>query len=650
MGRFRVLFYIIILSCSVAFARQSDGIKKEKAAILKKAEIAFDFSDFTHALPLYLKYDSLESGKPMIKYRIGQCYINSTTQKLEAIPYLEAASEAYSHPQSGKLGKVPAEVYYDLARSYHIAYRMDEAIVTFNKYKAFFAEDDYQFKMANRQIEMCNIAKTLVDNPVRVEITNLGSVINSSFPDYSPVITADETELLFTSRRPGSTGGLLTEDGEYFEDVYISYRKEDDEWTNPVGIDANINTTTHEATINISPGGDQLFIYKDDNGDGNIYSCDLDGDKWSTPKKLNSNINTKSWETHCSVTADGITLYFVSDKKGGYGGRDIYASKRLPNGEWGIARNLGPEINTEYDEDAPFIHPDGKTFIFSSSGHSSMGGFDIFTSTFTDGVWSTPENVGYPINTTDDDVFYVLSADGKHAYFSSFREQGFGEKDIYSISFPDNKKEYPLTLVKGVVSLEDDTTSDINATITINDNENNEFYGIYRPNKKTGKYLMILPPGKNYNIATESKGFLFHSENLHLENQATYYEVRNDVKLKSIQVGKSIILRNIFFDVDEHTLRPESKTEVDNLYKIMVDNPTIKIEISGHTDSDASDEYNLSLSERRAKVVVMELVNRGIEQSRMTWKGYGERRPIDTNATPEGKQNNRRTEFMITEF
>ena len=240
----RLMLFFIFLGSSFAFAGQLDGIKKEKAAALKKAEIAFDFSDFTHALPLYLKIDSLEPGLPMIKYRIGQCYLNSTTQKLDAIPYLEAATEAFSHPQSGKLGKVPQETYYDLGRAYHIAYRLDEAIETFNKYKAFFSENDYQSKMASRQIEMCNTAKTLVENPVNVEITNLGSVINGSYPDFSPVITADESELLFTSRRPGSTGGLLTEDGEYFEDIYISYRKEDGEWTTPVGIDSSINTNT----------------------------------------------------------------------------------------------------------------------------------------------------------------------------------------------------------------------------------------------------------------------------------------------------------------------------------------------------------------------------------------------------------------------
>lgn len=390
-------------------------------------------------------------------------------------------------------------------------------------------------------------------------------------------------------------------------------------------------------------------------GDGNIYSTALDGDTWSKPVKLNENINTKHWEPSAFISADGNSLYFASNKPGGFGGLDLYMSKRGSDGDWDKAVNLGAGINTPYDEDAPSIHPDGVTLSFSSNGHNTMGGFDIFTSLLSyEGIWSEPVNVGYPINTTDDDIFYMVSPNGKTAYFSSFREDGLGEKDNYMATFLD-KKETPLTLIQGTVNDEAGMPAK-KVMITVTDNETEAIVGVYKANAKTGQFLFILTPGKNYNITYQAENHLFYSENIEIPKQSNYYEFKKSVKLHPIVVGSKITLNNIFFDFDKATLRPLSNVELKNLVLLMKSNPNMKVEISGHTDSKGDDAYNLKLSEERAQAVVNRLIEKEISTTRMKAKGYGETQPVAPNTKPngsddpEGRQLNRRVELKITEL
>jgi outer membrane protein OmpA-like peptidoglycan-associated protein len=316
---------------------------------------------------------------------------------------------------------------------------------------------------------------------------------------------------------------------------------------------------------------------------------------------------------------------------------------------------MGSNINTPYDEDAPFIHPDGVTLSFGSNGHNTMGGFDIFTSLLSDeGMWSEPVNVGYPINTTYDDIFFIISPDGRNAYFSSFREDGLGEKDNYMATFP-GRKQTPLALIKGSV-IDEAGLPAKNVEITVTDNQTGQIVGIYHTNSKTGKFLFILTPGKNYNITYQSQGNLFYSENLEVAKGATYYELNVAVKLNPIVVGSKITLNNIFFDFDKATLRPLSNVELKNLVLLMKSNPTMKVEIAGHTDSKGDDEYNQKLSEERAQAVVNYLVAAGIDANRMKAKGYGKKVPVSANKkvdgtdNPAGRQLNRRVELTITEI
>jgi outer membrane protein OmpA-like peptidoglycan-associated protein len=330
-------------------------------------------------------------------------------------------------------------------------------------------------------------------------------------------------------------------------------------------------------------------------------------------------------------------------------------SKQNPEREWDKAINLGPNINTPFDEDAPFIHADGITLSFSSNGHSTMGGFDIFTSLLAgEGNWSAPVNVGYPINTTDDDIFYMISPNGLTAYFSSFRASGLGEKDNYMAKFLD-RKEIPLTLVQGVVNNESGSPAK-NVVITVTDNETEEVVATHRTNAKTGEFLFILTPGKNYNITYQAENQLFFSENIEIPKKSSYYELKRAVKLDPIVVGSKITLNNIFFDFDKASLRPLSNVELKNLVMLMKSNPGMKVEISGYTDSKGEDAYNMKLSEERAQAVVARLLEKGISAERVKAKGYGETMPIAPNQNTEGADNeegrqlNRRVELKITEL
>ena len=596
-----------------------------------------------------------------LAFKLGVCYQGSRKEGIQAISYFEKATVSVSDDykeSSYKERSAPLTAYKFLGDAYHLNYQFDKAIAAYQKFILLMSENKNTDKAildeTKRKIEMCKVGKNLIEVPIVVKIQNLGKSVNSAYADYSPVLSADQSTLFFTSRRPETTGGEKDEDGNYMEDIYMSTKTKIG-WSTAINIGAPVNTNFHDASVGLSPDGQTILIYKDDMGDGNIYSTSLDGDKWSKPVKLNDNINTKYWEPSAFISADGNTLYFISDKPGGFGGRDLYKSKLTSEGDWGQAVNLGPNINTAYDEDAPFIHPDGISLSFSSNGHNTMGGFDIFTSLLSDDdTWSEPINVGYPVNTTDDDAFYVVSPNNKTAYLSSFREGGFGEKDNYMITFP-NRKETALTLVKGNVYNESGTPAK-KVNITVTDNTTGKVVGVYHTNSKTGEFLFILTPDKNYNITYQAENHLFYSENIEIPKKTNYYELKRAVSLKPIVVGSKITLNNIFFDFDKATLRTLSNVELNNLVLLLKSNPNMKVEISGHTDSKGDDAYNQKLSEERAQAVVNNLISNGIIAGRMTAKGYGKTMPAANNKKangkddPEGRQLNRRVELKITEI
>lgn len=395
-------------------------------------------------------------------------------------------------------------------------------------------------------------ARQMMQAPLNVKITNLGDSVNSEWPEYSPVITADEQVLYYTTRRPTTTGGEKSEaDGMYYEDIVVSYKDEKGKWSKPVSISPYINTGSNEATINLTPDGQTLIIYRGDVGNGDLYYSSFDGKDWAIPQKFGSNINTDFWETHASMSRDGNTLYFVSDRPGGLGGRDIYKSVKLPNGQWSLCQNIGPPINTPYDEDAPFLGADGITFYFSSTSDKSMGFFDVLFSFIDEnGKFSEPVNMGYPINTTDNDVFYVATPDNKRFYLSSAHEEilnsgvhekGFGEKDIY-LGEVDLLKENPLALFRGrfVPGPCDSLPDDIIVTVT--SVSTGEIVGTYRPNRRTGTFSVIIPPGSKYHFSYEQGGTELYNEEVYVPNDISYEEIQKAINLKPIKVCPGMVI------------------------------------------------------------------------------------------------------------
>lgn len=644
---------------------------KEAKANLAQGNKFFDLGPgmYMSALDFFLKAQAFNPNNAELNYKIGACYINSI-QKTKSISYLEKALALDP--------SVSPDAKFLLAKAYHLNLDFDKAIQFYQEYRATLGPEDMATLVPEieKKIVECNVGKELVQTPARVFIDNLGTTINSIYPEYAPLITADEAKIFFTSRRDITTGKKRDpNDLQYYEDVFIS-EKADSGWAAPQNPVKPLNGKKHDATVGLSPDAQSLLCYKGSNG-GDIYESKLSGDKWTKPKKLPKTINTQGHESSATFSPDGRTLYFVSDREGGYGGSDIWVSKKNKKGVWDDAVNLGATINTKENEEGVFMQPNGKTLYFSSKGHKTMGGYDIFKSTYENGLWSMPENIGYPINTADDDVFFSISASGVHGYYSSIKTEGMGGQDLYLITFlgaekplinntEDNLlasltapvsetiiepqieiKDNQLTLLKGVIS-DEITQSPVGAVIEITDNDKNEIIASFESNSKTGKYLVTLPSGKNYGLAVKAEGYLFHSENFNIPPTTSYREVEKNIQLKKVEVGSVIVLNNIFFDFNKSTLRPDSYPELDRLLKLLNDVPTLKIEISGNTDNIGSAVYNQKLSEQRAKSVVDHLISKGIKAERLTFVGNGFDKPIATNETEEGRQMNRRTEFKVT--
>ena len=660
------------------FKDDKDGFKEAKEN-LKEGNARYEMGTIFHkdAIPFFEAANEFNPNNAELNYKLGKCYLSSI-YKYKALPCLEKAIKLNS--------SVDNEVFYHLGKAYHLAMRWDDAITSYSKYQktAMSNQDPQAMEELQLLISQCYNGKEIVKNPIRVFIDNLGKNINTKFNEYGGVISADENVIVFTARRPNSTGGKIDPGlNEHFEDLYIAYRDENGNWGVAENLGSQVNSKDHDAVAAISADGQRFIVYQGAKNNGDLFESILTGDEWSKPESLGKNINTDYHEPSACYSPDGRTMYFVSEKPGGFGKHDIYVSQLDEKGRWGKPENIGSAVNTKYDEDGVFMHPDGKTLYFGSQGHESMGGFDVFKTVYDESTqtWGKPINIGYPVNTSDDDVFFVLSASGKHGYYTSVNLNG-GLRDLYMITFlgpekplvlnnEDNLiasvtapieevvvaptievKEAQLTLLKGIIS--DALTGEkLQADIEIVDNAANKVIATFKSNSSTGKYLVSLPAGKNYGIAVKKEGYLFHSENFDIPNTAAFQEVEKDIELKMLAVGNKIVLKNIFFDLDKATLRPESTAELERLTKLMIDVPTLKIELGGHTDSRGSDNYNQQLSERRAKAVVDYLTTKkGISLDRLKWAGYGETQLVNecsngVKCTDDQHQENRRTEFKV---
>lgn len=491
---------------------------------------------------------------------------------------------------------------------------------------------------AQKLLKDCIFAIDALQHPVPFKPINLGASINTAADEYSPVSTADDKTIIFT-RQIGQN-----------EDFYQA-NKVDNQWQKSVYLSDRINTPNYnEGSESVSQDGKFLFFTGCNRPDGkgrcDIYVATKKGDDWGKPFSLSPPINTPGWESQPSISADGRTLYFVSNRKGGYGGYDIWKSNLTDKG-WSEPENLGPNVNTPYNEQSPFIHPDDSTLYFCSNGWPGMGNQDLFVSRLAkDGKWQVPKNLGYPINTNGDESGLSLTAGGAYAFFSSNKLDGFGGFDIYTFEMPPDLRPHVVTYVKGFVS-DAKTRQPLESAVEIIALENNRpVYQDFSSVEK-GDFLATITAGKNYGLNISKPGYLFYSENFSLVGHTSSNPFFITALLEPIEVGNKVILKNIFFDTNKYQLQPDSRAELQKLIEFMELNPTVKIEISGHTDNVGNDASNQTLSENRAKSVYNFLISGKIDPSRMVFKGYGKTQPIAPNDSDENRAKNRRTEFKI---
>ena len=538
------------------------------------------------SIRIWQELNDAEPNNNNVQYKLGYAYLQTANDKLKALPYLEAAIKGkltknydpYDASESG----IPLDAMYYLGRAYHLDFDTDEAINTYEKLLSDIPKKHRLKESAIRQIEMCQEAKKQKKNPKSHIVSNVGEIINTDFNDYTPVISYDESSMFFTSRRLRVDSSNYTyrddDTGEYNEDIYRSYRDRSGNWSDPELV--KLNKDQHTAAISTSADGKKLYLYYDDDGDGNIYETRYENNSWIEPELLGSDINTKAWETHVTFTPDEQTLYYVSNRKGGYGGRDIYRCVKLPNGEWSKSLNIGDKLNTKYEEDSPYISPDGKILFFSSNGHNSMGGFDIFYSTLTgDEEWSTPKNIGYPVNSVDDDVFYAPTANPARAYYSSQKTEGYGLKDIYVIDIPDAPFSSNLALLKGYIFAAEGEELPMDTYLKVT-NEKNGQSNIYRPRERDGSYVTILPPCNTYHIEYFTEDVLIHEEYIEVPCNAGFNEIEKEVFLMPVYIdGPEKEIEEVIEQPE--IVEPTIEIGVDNNDSFNKDNPEESIINSG---------------------------------------------------------------------
>ena len=469
---------------------------------------------------------------------------------------------------------------------------------------------------------------------------NLGDSINTSSSEYYPSITINDSLFVFTRRGAG-----IRED--FVESTILPGHG----YSKSKTLSGSINEEPSKGAINISQDGDWLMFAGNfpSKGFGNfdLYISYQTPQGWSEPINLGPQVNTEFWESSPSLSSDKSTLYFSSDRPGGYGGKDLYVSHRLPNGKWSEALNMGSSVNTAGDELAPFIHADNNTLYFTSDGLPGYGGSDLFVMRRKNAnEWNAPENLGYPINTIESDGSLFIASNGVDAFYSSDRADSRGGLDLYRFELRPDIRPARTLYVRGTV-FNKKNNKGIPATVELIDNATGQLSSKVQTDEQ-GNYFITLPVGKDYVFNVNRKGFLFFSDNFLLSQRAPDSTYEKNIPLQPIEVNASIILKNIFFETNKFQLDPKSQAELDKIVQLLNDNPTLKIEISGYTDNVGKPSDNLSLSNNRAKSVVTYLIGKGIAAQRVVAKGYGETKPVADNTTEDGKAKNRRTELKVT--
>ena len=497
----KVIFLAVILNFIFYFSSNRSYAQitsRQEKQLLAKADKAFDYSDYLGALKIYETLYKLDSTDSETNFKLGVCNFEIKKIRKNSKKYFEKVSPS-DFP----------EVNYYLGKLNHLSKQFERAIYFFNQYKYFGGDNEFSRKEIDDLIEKCHAAllfETTEDKSITIK--NIGNLVNSEYGDYVPLIPADEKFMIFTSRRKNDVWQKTDPLGDYFEDIYISRKDSTSNWGTPVMLDTNINTAVHDACTGLSADGEKLLIYRTskDLVTGDIYESFYSNNVWSNPEATGPIVNSPGYlETSACYSPGGDIIFFSSNRPGGYGGKDLYLVRKLQNGKWAKPFNLGASINTEYDEDAPFLHPLGNTLFFSSEGHKNMGGYDIFKSNFDgSGNFEAPINLGSPINTVDDDIFFVMNTDASKGYLSSEREGGFGLQDIYSVSFPVTA---PSLNVYNIHVVDESSSVIKEVELKLINLENEATYGVYKANDRTGKVLVISQKNKEYRIIIDAPGY-----------------------------------------------------------------------------------------------------------------------------------------------
>jgi outer membrane protein OmpA-like peptidoglycan-associated protein len=504
----RLVAVVLPLLVSLSCVAQPYGDPAYKQGFAK-AHSLITSGSFVEAKRLVDGLHASDSSIANLNYMLGVCFLEGYDNYDRAIHYLEIAARSIAKDYSAgswKEKRAPGITYFHLGRAYHLAGDYEKAVGNYYNYRSFIGVNDVAtYNRVRMFIKHAEHAMELVKNPVKVDIVHLGQNVNSGHPDYAPIITPDGSRLIFTSRRPGGLSEEKDSDGNFPGDIYVSKRASDGSWGKALLMPSAVNTKGNDAAIGLSNDGRTLYLLKEEDGGANIHFSDLKGSEWGSPQKLGGDVNSAGRETYISISPKDDMMVFTSDRTGGYGGRDLWYCLRLPDGNWGLAQNMGSVINTPFEEESPFLAFDGRTVFFSSQGHTSMGGFDIFSSEYVDSAWTEPKNLGFPLNSAEDDMYLVMAADGETAYFSSARSGGFGDSDIYTVRIV-RDLGYPMAVLKGEMVIPSNDFKNLRPRIVAKDGKGKQF-GEYRPNPNTGRYILLLTPGADYSLTYHVEGF-----------------------------------------------------------------------------------------------------------------------------------------------
>ncbi len=628
-------------------------------------------ASYRKAIPFYKNALTYNAENAELNLLIAICYLRSDPKSM-ALAHVQKAFDLKEN--------VDAKILFFLGRALHHNAEFASAIDKYNAYKESLTikKLDEQSPIINKYIAECESGIKIKKKTARVIIDNLGPNINSEFDDYASILSADGSSIVFTSRRGIKGDRINMIDNKYFEDIYTSTNV-NGIWEEAVNIGKPVNSDGNDAVVGLSEDGQKLIFYRGRERGGDLYSATLKDNRWRNIHDLTHKLNKKkSQESAICFNADGTTAYIVSNvDQDSYGGQDIYYTMLDEAGKkWSKPVNLGEVINSEYDEASVYITPDEKTIYFSSKGHNSIGGYDIFVSEYKYDSWTKPRNFGMPVNSPDDELFMSVLTNERDAYYAAVRKEGHGGFDIYqatllgpekppqlsnedeliaSIAIPIQESfieesmqiQYTrMTIVKGNVT-DYNTGKPLGSTIELVDNKTGKLIKKASSNENTGAYLISLPSGKDYGFSVNADGYMFQSENFVVPEAQDYKEIFKNIQLQPMTPGSKIILHNTFYESGKSTLRPESFSELNRLAKMFTKYPSLVLEISGHTDSRGSRTVNQRLSLARSKSVVNYLKGQGVNSANLKAVGYNFKYPVASNKTKEGRQENRRVEAKI---